>query len=765
MTGAVFEDNVAAANPGNGGAIHLSADADATITGGRFARNRAATEGGAVWNSVGDMTVTGATFDANVAEGDAATNGGGALFNNGGRLVAVDLVVTKNVASGAAGSGGGIMTVGGSLRVIGGTIAGNEANRAGAGVESAGASTVLDGVLVTDNRIATANPGNGGGVHAGGGSLTVLAGTYTNNVATEGGAVWASGALAITSKDGVRPTLRQNTATGDDASNGGGGVYVESGGVATISETDVLQNAATGVSGSGGGLFVADGASATLTDVMVAENRANRAGAGVENAGGTVTLVLSDLRDNDIPRETANPGNGGGLHSGGGTVTILGSLITDNDATEGGGVWTSGTLTVASKSSSEPTVFASNTGFGDDATNGGGAVYAESGADVTITDAVLTFNLATGEAGSGGALFVADGATVETVRGAYTSNRANRAGGGIEVADDADTDAPTTLTVSTLTLADNSIEFANPGNGGGLHIGGAGVVTVDASTVSGNAATEGAGIWVSAVGALDLTNSTVSGNAASGDGGGVYDDGGATIRLESVTVAENTSGTKGGGLLSQTADRFSLTNSALADNAAPAGPDCFGTFVSGGGNAVSDMADCTFVAPGGRMAASAAAVVTGDLRLGPLADNGGSTRTHAPMPGSPLLGATASALATDQRGVARMGRADDIGAVESDALATADDDAPTTGTLSLAVQPNPVRGRAALAITVAEAGPVRVEVYNALGQRVLTAFDGTASPGATVTADLDAAGLASGVYLVRLVTEAGQATQRVTVVR
>src|SRR5262249_44043164 len=71
--------------------------------------------------------------------------------------------------------------------------------------------------------------------------------------------------------------------------------------------------------------------------------------------------------------------------------------------------------------------------------------------------------------------------------------------------------------------------------------------------------------------------------------------------------------------------------------------------------------------------------ITGDPKLGPLADNGGPTQTMALLPGSPALNAAGPALApaTDQRGFAR-GAAPDIGAYEASHLivvtTTADED-------------------------------------------------------------------------------------------
>ena len=773
-----FDGNEAGDAPGNGGAFHISGSGSASITRGTVSNNVAAREGGGFWNGSGEMTILRTTFTGNEAEGDSTSTGtpvgGGAIFNNGGTLVADTLTVTGNSATGFLGSGGGFFSTGGAMTINGGTISGNAANRAGAGVETAGGNTTLNEVMVMNNDIATANPGNGGGVHAAGDSLFVNGGTFSDNDATEGGAIWANSVLIV---DGA--TISDNTGDGDDATNGGGGIYVEDGGEATISGTTIDGNDATGTSGSGGGLFVADGATADVSGGTISNNTANRAGAGIEVAGGDLTLTDVEVSTNIIPALSAAPGNGGGLHSGGGSVTVNGGVFDQNQATEGGGLWTSGSLTVQ-RSDADSTVISGNIGRGNDAANGGGGVYAESGASVELLDALITGNAATGTSGSGGGLFVADSSEVRVSRGSIVSNQANRAGAGIEVADnpatrgsgdtdgDGDTDDDddadglddTILEVIQVMVADNSIAVPAPGNGGGLHIGGAAGVTVRRSTFSGNTAAEGAGLWASGASSLMVDVSTVTGNTATGEGGGIYDDGGATIAVRSSTVALNEA-TEGGGLLSQTTDgRFSLSNTALAYNVAATGADCSGSFASGDYNFIQTTAGCTFTGDTGNN-------VTGsDPLLGPLADNGGETMTHLPQTGSPLIDAGQSEYAADQRGLARSGAAD-IGSVEFDAGDAVDGENGPDGEAFalLPARPNPMRGRATLAYTVAESGDVRIELYNVLGQRVQTLYDGPAVAGSEQTVALDASQLAAGVYIVRLESQGQQATQRVTVVR
>ncbi|MEO0857493.1 MAG: PA domain-containing protein, partial [Bacteroidota bacterium] len=98
-------------------------------------------------------------------------------------------------------------------------------------------------------------------------------------------------------------------------------------------------------------------------------------------------------------------------------------------------------------------------------------------------------------------------------------------------------------------------------------------------------------------------------------------------------------------------------------------------------------------------------------------------------------------------------------------FAVAAEDETQAGTYALAsVYPNPVSTTATVGFTLPTAEQVRVEVFDLLGRRVATLADGFRVVGEhRVT--LDAAGLPSGVYVVRLATPSATLTERVTVVR
>ncbi len=551
--GTRFFENRAASNPGNGGAVHISGSGSSRITFSEASGNVAANEGGAFWNGSGTMAIDNTQIRGNEAQGDDPDSGGGGVFNSGG-IVTLDFsFVSDNAASGARGSGGGLMSIGGSLIFDRSGVTENRANRAGGGIESVGASVLVSMSGVSDNVIpeATASPGNGGGIHASGGRVELNNATVSGNMATDGGGLWIDGELRALGSGVVR--VEGNTARGNAATNGGGGIYVASGGNASLTGSQLADNQASGASGSGGGLFVASDAVALLDGATVSGNTANRAGAGIENAGGTVLMSGTAVLSNVIPAETANPGNGGGLHSGGGTVTIRGGEFRGNDATEGGGLWSNGTLVIEpSDDDGDETTISGNIARGAAATNGGGGIYVESGGEAFITGALVDGNVAAGASGSGGGVFVASGASLTMTGGDVAENEANRAGAGIE-------NAGGTVRLSNVFVLLNVIQedTAAPGNGGGLHSAG-GTVTVVGGAFSGNEATEGGGLWTNGVLIIgdaegEPVETFVGDNIARGDdatngGGGIYAETGADVRIVDASITQNVaSGASGSG--------------------------------------------------------------------------------------------------------------------------------------------------------------------------------------------------------------------------
>ena len=95
---------------------------------------------------------------------------------------------------------------------------------------------------------------------------------------------------------------------------------------------------------------------------------------------------------------------------------------------------------------------------------------------------------------------------------------------------------------------------------------------------------------------------------------------------------------------------------------------------------------------------------------------------------------------------------------------TAGEDGPAADETALLAFPNPSATAATVRVALATAGAARVDVFDALGRRVATLADG-ALPAGVHDLAVDTSALPTGVYLVRLTTDDGPRTTRLTVAR
>ena len=282
-----------------------------------------------------------------------------------------------------------------------------------------------------------------------------------------------------------------------------------------------------------------------------------------------------------------------------------------------------------------------NGAAGDDG-NGGG-IYNNYLGTLAVQDSTLSGN----SASEGGGIYNYGWNTLTVQNSTFSGNQATGTGGGIY------NSSTGKMTVQNSTLADNSA-----GTAGGIHNGG--TLTVQNSTLSGNSATSnGGGIYSEDT--LTVQNSTLSGNRA-GHGGGIYSSWGA-LAVRNSTFFGNQATAAGGGIYNMNA-RVHLSNTLIAHT--PFGGDCRNV---AGGNIANDhnLMQSTLIAATCGIADGAGGSRIGvDPLLGPLGDYGGTTPTHALLPGSPAIdGGGSTCLATDQRGTPRpQGAACDIGAFE-----------------------------------------------------------------------------------------------------
>jgi CSLREA domain-containing protein len=376
---------------------------------------------------------------------------------------------------------------------------------------------------------------------------------------------------------------------------------------------------------------IGTGVTVKLTNLTIRNGKTDLGGGGIVNFG---TLALTHCT---VSGNSAIQGGGIDNH---GPLTVTNSTIANNS---GGGIanYAQGTLTLTSS------MVARNSGSGIG--NRG---------KLTVTNSTVVDNSGTGISASGGS------STVTHTRIAHNSSTAY--GGGIF-----NTFGEFTLINSTV--ARNSAAF-----GGGIANRILGTITITGSTVVGNSATvAGGGIYNILGGfrrvpaSVRLTNSTVSGNSAPA-GGGIFNSAG-NIGLRSSTVALNSASQEGGGIRQIQEAQLGLVNSLVARNSAPIAPDVLASpdvesFVGAFFSLIGDGSGSGLTNTDGNQVGNVSPNSSPiDPKLGPLADNGGPTRTHALLLGSPAIDAasTPDCPTTDQRGVSRpQGAACDIGSYE-----------------------------------------------------------------------------------------------------
>lgn len=206
------------------------------------------------------------------------------------------------------------------------------------------------------------------------------------------------------------------------------------------------------------------------------------------------------------------------------------------------------------------------------------------------------------------------------------------------------------LELTNVTVSSNTSTF-----GGGIINGWGARMRLRGVTVSNNTGGAGGGIYTRDGGLVHLTNSTVSNNRALGQAGGIDAWFNAQVRLVNCTIVQNDA-PFGSGILAEGPNvQVELAASIIADNSGDA--NCSGVLIVSRGSNLDSDATCSLT--------QATDLPATDPALGPLQDNGGPTKTHALLPGSPAIDHIDCRVSTDQRGVARpQGPACDVGAYE-----------------------------------------------------------------------------------------------------
>ncbi|MHB8340817.1 MAG: beta strand repeat-containing protein, partial [Mycobacteriales bacterium] len=471
-----------------------------------------------------------------------------------------------------------------------------------------------------------------------------------------GGAIYASGALTLTS-DVITGSSASTTESTGQAS--GGGIYADATSSLTLVGTTVSGNStnssattASSTPNSEGGGIAFFGTSLVLRDTTVSANtaasqQAFTAGGGIYDEGSLLTVGGSTISHNSAQATNATSssayGDGGGLYyaptaSAPPPATITDSTIANNtvvasttsgaspDANAMGGgmdLETSGDATLSNDVISGNSVTASASSASTASANGyagGLEAYIYANSTLTADDVTVADNTVTAPYAQGGGM-ESDSTTAHISGSAFTGN---------QVIDPSTTsqdsgygeggalwDNSTTSTIDTTTFADNQVRAGGSANGGALYT----YANTNISTslfannsVAGSSAPESTSAGAIEVYSTDfsLSDSTVTGNTATG---GPSDGGGLELFPTTATFAFDTidanSAAQAGGLDSY-ATTTTLHATIVANNA---GGNCAGgPFTSDGDNIDSD-GTCQLTCP--------CDLTNVDPGLGTLADNGG----------------------------------------------------------------------------------------------------------------------------------------------
>ncbi len=658
LTNSTFASNSA----GTGGAVAIAGNGlNAAIDSCTFTSN-SAVNGAGLDNYGGRVTINRSTW-----AGNSATNNGGGISNRGYRILGSMFITNSVLYNNTAQAGGAILNDAynsdssfANLYMTNCTLSGNSASANGGGLYNHSYPENIEGYVTT-------------------GALAVINScTFSGNSAPAGGSVIYNTGWPLNSNDLVYGSSGAGALVANTILNRGSG-----------SGANVLDAAGNSVISQGYNLSSDNGAG-VFTAASDHINTDPKLGPLQNNGGPTLThALLADSPARDQGKDTTNAGqdqrgqsrpfNYGGIpNAAGGDGSDIGAFE-DNDVLQ-----ENGNLVV------------NTTGDWDDGFCGV--------TDCTLREAInranlshsattITFNLPAGAAHtidlttiadstSGGSAFLLGSMTIQGPganlltlrRGGTTDYRLFRVGSGA------------TVTISGLTISNG---YLSTNMGGGIW--NQGTLTLQGCAITNNYANSAGGIQTER--SLTLDRCTVSGNSGS-SGGGIISQtnlSGLTTIIRNSTISGNTAANYGGGL-ENTIGLTQILNSTITRNSAPEGfgSGVFSHFASNTRTEVYDSiiannlstdvdqvsGASSYLSQGhnliGYGSGAGAFTAAGDTKfvtnpkLGPLANNGGGTLTHALLLGSPAINAGAAAsVTTDQRGLLReSGGAVDIGAYE-----------------------------------------------------------------------------------------------------
>lgn len=318
---------------------------------------------------VGDGTPASCT---EAALSDAASAGGTIVFDCGPEPITITVSSAITFTREAVLDGGGLVTLsgGGTSRILyldsgydqttprlvvqrltfrdGRSQPGGDDTAVGGGAiyRDGGSLTVLSSVFIGNRAPSPGQDIAGGAIYAFGGGDTIIAGsTFTDNAASNGGAVGSlNGDLTL-----INSTFTDNAATGNGGNPGNGGcggaIYMDGRDEATnVCGVTIAHNVAGAIGGAFFRVSNDDSGSFTMSRSTIDRNRVTPTDSG--NAGGLYLQGLAlRVTDSTISRNEAFYNGGIWIHTS--SVEMTNVTIAENTAfgSNGGGIWLSNTPT------------------------------------------------------------------------------------------------------------------------------------------------------------------------------------------------------------------------------------------------------------------------------------------------------------------------------------------------------------------------------------------------------------------------------------
>lgn len=656
-------------NATTGGGISVTTEAALQLVNCTVSGNTASGRGGGVFLSSG---CTLSIENSTIANNSAGVHGGGIYFFSGGFFYSQQSTISGNQALG--GAGGGLYFFGGAtqpLYVVNSTISGNQAYSEGGGIALRGFS----GTLNVQNSTITANHAFGSFGGAGGGisnntaagwlnlSSTIVSGNINGNAAD----VFSVSSVSMnycavgeskgfTYSGGNNLPFGANLYLGPLQNNGGPTLthafnfYVsplrDSG---TDNGRKIDQRGGDRVSGAQADIGAFEQQFFLVTNVNDSGTGSLREAVGRANQlAPSADWIIFDpavfATDKTIGLTTGEISISDSVSivggSAAGRVTINGNSISRVFNVDG-----PGTLSVELNSL---------TITGGFAPSGGG--ISVSNEKLALFDCEIYGNSAYDSGGGG--IWLGAGAQLDSEASTIRNNNAFFYGGGVHAQGGA------SINISYSTISGNAAGWY----GGGLMMNSGGNLQILASTISGNQSDiSGGGVCLqNELDTAIIRNSTISSNSAKSFGGGInLRSFIGLLDVYNTTFTANTAN-KGGGLARESGVGSIALESTIVsgDSASVIGPDLYslGTVTAKTSLIGSIAGVTTFVSDAVTQSLLGKAPLLGSLQY-----NGGPTKTHALLAGSPAInnGSNPWGFATDQRMFKRsVGFGVDIGAFE-----------------------------------------------------------------------------------------------------